>query len=151
MIRGEHGSVTSLDILNGKQGWEKVRDGEAVESDSGRKRLLYGRIRDIEESRLFRFNVKPLRLSKIPDLTVNGRPAALGIQVSCDDRLELYFDKESHLLLKFVRHEKSEVGEEFTTMRWFTLTIEKSKASGSPIELNGIPARRKSTTCRLSR
>jgi hypothetical protein len=97
----EDNKLTSIEVINGKEGWEKDGDQE-TEKLSGEK--LDSRRENVYVnwvSMLFPLQAKEFRLSVLDETDVKGR-SAVGILVKHEKHqpVKLYFDKESHLFVK---------------------------------------------------
>jgi hypothetical protein len=111
----EDNKITEVEVVNGKEGWVKEGD-QATENLSGeqlesRREIIYLNWATM----LVPSKTEGFRLSLLDETTVAGRKA-VGILVSHDQHgpLKLYFDKETHLLVKYERKFKNvEVGKEF--------------------------------------
>jgi outer membrane lipoprotein-sorting protein len=111
----EDNKVTEVEVVNGKEGWVKEGDqaSENLSSEQleSRREIIYLNWATM----LVPSKVEGFRLSLLDETTVAGRKA-VGILVSHDKHgpLKLYFDKETHLLVKYERKFKNvEVGKEF--------------------------------------
>jgi hypothetical protein len=98
----EDNKLTSIKVVNGKEGWEKDGDQE-TETLSGEK------LDSLRENQyvnwvtmLFPLGAKEFHLSILDEIEVGGRKA-VGILVKHEkhDPVRLYFDKENHLFVKY--------------------------------------------------
>ena len=104
----EDNKLTSIEVANGKEGWEKDGDQE-TETLSGEK------LESLRENNyvnwvmmLFPLGAKEFHLSILDEIEVGGRKA-VGILVKHEkhDPVRLYFDKETHLFVKLQRKYKN--------------------------------------------
>jgi hypothetical protein len=104
----EDNKLTSIEAINGKNGWEKDGDQE-TETLSGEK------LESLRENNyvnwvtmLFPLGAKEFHLSILDEIEVGGRKA-VGILVKHEkhDPVRLYFDKETHLFVKLQRKYKN--------------------------------------------
>jgi hypothetical protein len=98
----EDNKLTNIEVLNGKEGWEKDADKE-TETLTGEKlndRLENNYVNWV--TMLFPLKDKEYQLSVLDEIDVGGRKA-VGILVKHEkhDPIKLYFDKENFLLLKY--------------------------------------------------
>ncbi|HEY2148599.1 MAG TPA: hypothetical protein VGH32_11715, partial [Pirellulales bacterium] len=113
----EDGKVTEVEILNGKDGWDKVGDQSAEHEtdeqlDEIRENIYLNWI-----MMLVPLKGKEFRLTAADETSV-GDHRAVGLTVERDKHasITLYFDKETNLLVKYERklkhegHEYHEVG-----------------------------------------
>jgi hypothetical protein len=98
----EDNKLTSIEVGNGKEAWEKDGDQE-TETLSGEK------LESLRENEyvnwvtmLFPLEAKEFRLSVLDETDVGGRKA-VGILVKHEkhDPVKLYFEKENHLFVKY--------------------------------------------------
>lgn len=103
-VESDNGKITVVRVANGGQGWSVV---------NGQTQDLKDRQLDEMKATVFQCHVesllpllkdKALRLAPLGELKVNGRPA-VGVKVTAKDRpdVDLYFDQESHRLVKSAR------------------------------------------------
>jgi hypothetical protein len=97
----EDNKLTSIEVINGKEGWEKDDDQvtetlSGVKLDSRRENVYVNWV-----SQLFPLKEKEFHLSVLDEINVKGR-SAVGILVKHEkhEPVKLYFDKESHLFVK---------------------------------------------------
>jgi hypothetical protein len=93
--------VNEIIVLNDKEGWVKI--GEEIAKELNGEQLAIRRDTGYKNwvTLLVPLKAEGFRLSTIDDISIQGRPAA-GVLVSKDkhDPVKLYFDKETHLLVK---------------------------------------------------
>jgi hypothetical protein len=104
----ENNKIDEIEVVNGKEGW--VKDGEQA-TENMSKELIDSRRELIYVNWVTMFvplKAEGFRLSPLEETSVAGRKA-VGILVSHDkhDAVKLYFDKETHLLVKYQRKYKS--------------------------------------------
>jgi hypothetical protein len=90
-----------VEVVNGKSGWIKRGDGDAQIMTDERlaawREVIY--LTRIEQ--LFPLRNREFDLSPVDEVTVEGRPAVgLLVRRAAHEAVKLYFDKESHLLVK---------------------------------------------------
>lgn len=110
-------------VYDGKQGWRKI----SVNNMDMLMELTKEQLNDQREeahanqvSSLLPLKGKEFTLSSLGDVKVNDRPA-VGIKVShkgCRD-INLYFDKESHLLIKTERRVRDEMADQEVNQETF--------------------------------
>ncbi|HEX4000457.1 MAG TPA: hypothetical protein VHX65_18035 [Pirellulales bacterium] len=97
----EDGQVSDIEVVNGKQGWDKDDEDEAsglsAQSIAAEHDVIYENFATM----LVPLKAKVYRLTSIPDTEVAGH-TAVGILVRRDKHpdLKMYFDKDTHLLAK---------------------------------------------------
>ena len=93
--------VNEIIVFNGKKAFVKIGEQAAKELSGERSVVFRESAYRNWVTLLLPLKAKEFRLSLIDDTSVRGRPA-VGILVSHDkhDPLKLYFDKETHLLVK---------------------------------------------------
>jgi hypothetical protein len=106
--------VESIDVLNGKEGWTKEKDkaAEALNGEQIKQRLEMNYLS--WATMLVPLRAPEYRLFLLNEIDVAGKKAE-GILIHHDghEPVKLYFDKDSHLLVKYEFHYKNaDVGQE---------------------------------------
>ncbi len=111
----ENNKIDEVEVVNGEKGWVKD-DDQATEELSKEQIESRGETIYVSWATMFvPLKAEGIRLSCLAETSVDGRKA-VGILVSHEkhNTLKLYFDKETHLLVKYQRKFKNvEVGKEF--------------------------------------
>jgi hypothetical protein len=107
-------------IYDGKKGWiqamDKVQDMDDMTLKEMREQTMF-----LEQVYLLRFvKDKGCKLSLVGEGKVEDRPA-LGVRLECKDRpaINLYFDKQTHLLVKTERPTKNPGGADVVEEKFF--------------------------------
>ncbi len=106
--------VESIDVLNGKEGWTKEKDKatESLNDEQIKQRLEMNYLS--WATMLVPLRAQEYRLFLLNEIDVAGKKAE-GILIHRDghEPVKLYFDKETHLLVKYEFHYKNaDVGQE---------------------------------------
>jgi hypothetical protein len=96
--------VTEVEAINGKEGWTKYGDRATEKLSSEQLESRRDEIYLNWVTMLVPLKAKGFRLSPLAETSIAGRKA-VGILVVQDkhDRISLYFDKNTHLLMKYER------------------------------------------------
>lgn len=102
-------------LVNGDKGWD-IRNGQPLEMSPERLSTSKENLYSKGLARLIVLKDKAIKLSRLGESQVNGRPA-LGVRAkhATYRDVDLFFDKETHLLAKMVRKtpwNRSETNEE---------------------------------------
>jgi hypothetical protein len=100
----DNGKTESIEVVNGKEGWFKEGDHQ---TEAMSEAQLKSRLEDIYLDWISSFvplRRAEFRLSPLKEMTV-GERKAIGILVHHEkhDDIKLYFDRESHLFVKYER------------------------------------------------
>ncbi len=97
----EDNKLRSIEVINGKDVWEKDDDKETEKLSGERLKDRLEFIYVCWATQLFPLKTQEFHLSLVDETDVGGRKA-VGILVKHErhDPLKLYFDKETHLLVK---------------------------------------------------
>jgi hypothetical protein len=97
----EDNKLRSIEVINGKDVWEKDEDQETEKLSGERLKDRLEFIYVCWATQLFPLKTQEFHLSLVDETEVGGRKA-VGILVKHErhDPLKLYFDKETHLLVK---------------------------------------------------
>jgi hypothetical protein len=102
----DEGATTAsiIEVVNGIKGWGKENDQPTEEMDSDELQSCLDTIAVSWATSLAPLRGAGYRLSTLEEITLDGRKA-VGILAAHDKHapLKLYFDKESHLLVKYER------------------------------------------------
>jgi hypothetical protein len=104
----EDEKLTSIEVINGKEAWEKDGDQE-TETLSGEKLASRRENQYVNwVTMLFPLSAKEYHLSVLDETDVGGRKA-VGILVKHEkhDPVKLFFDKENHLFVKYQHKNKN--------------------------------------------
>jgi hypothetical protein len=99
--------VSVVLVLNGAKGWRQA-GGMSAEMGNDEREDLGEELYVIWLTTLVPLKDKAFDLAPLPETEVNGRPAA-GVKVACKGHAEakLYFDRDSHLLVKLQRRARA--------------------------------------------